>query len=472
MKKSISLLFLICLFLIALSAFAQKNGTGLQMDDSRYKNAPLKATLLTRDYTALPANASLKKYCPTPGHQGIYSTCVGWSTAYAARTILEAKQSNITEKSDIDQMTFSGAYIYKLIKFADDNSCAYGTYIDDALTVMQNRGVPKFSEFNPLCPASVDISEDVHKVASDFKIKSFARIFEEGDTKIFKLQAMKKALSEGNPVVIGMLCPESFYTAKDFWQPAETESPLGQYGGHAMCVIGYDDKKYEDDGAFEVINSWGNSWGNEGFIWIKYSTYINYVKYGYEMIALPPSKTKVQDLSGAFKLLQPNDAEMKVKFISNNKGIGYYKMTKPYSSGTRFRIYISNNEPAFVYAIGTDLSNKVTQIFPNKPGISPALNYKSNNVAIPDETKFIRMDTNTGTDYLCVLYSKEPLDLTKINKQLETSSGNFLTRLQTVLAPYLVLPNNVRFNAGEIKFGASSEGKAVVAALVEIEHIE
>lgn len=92
-------------------------------------------------------------------------------------------------------------------------------------------------------------------------------------------------------------------------------------------------------------------------------------------------------------------------------------MNKAYKSGTKFRIYISNNEPAFVYAFGTDLTGELYPVFPRKPGISPALTYKQNNVAIPDEDHYIEMDNTTGTDYLCVLYSLNPLDYEEIQRK-------------------------------------------------------
>ena len=36
-----------------------------------------------------------------------------------------------------------------------------------------------------------------------------------------------------------------------------------------MVVIGYDDGLE----AFEVLNSWGTHWGNNGFVWIKYKDF-------------------------------------------------------------------------------------------------------------------------------------------------------------------------------------------------------
>ena len=38
-------------------------------------------------------------------------------------------------------------------------------------------------------------------------------------------------------------------------------------GGHAIVLVGYDDNddRYGGDGSFIIRNSWGTSWGNEGY---------------------------------------------------------------------------------------------------------------------------------------------------------------------------------------------------------------
>jgi hypothetical protein len=41
-----------------------------------------------------------------------------------------------------------------------------------------------------------------------------------------------------------------------------------------MALCGYDDSK-GPNGAFRVVNSWGTSWGDNGYIWVDYSFFIN-----------------------------------------------------------------------------------------------------------------------------------------------------------------------------------------------------
>ncbi|NJO03470.1 MAG: DUF4384 domain-containing protein, partial [Bacteroidia bacterium] len=152
-------------------------------------------------------------------------------------------------------------------------------------------------------------------------------------------------------------------------------------------------------------------------------------------------------------------------------GIGYYHSAQAYPSGTRFRIYISNHQPAYVYAIGSDLSGEIFQVFPHAEGVSPALNYASNHVAIPDEEHFIETDAMVGTDFLAVLYSPVPLDIKAIQNQISRAAGNFVQQLQSALGQNLVETNLVQYNNEIIRFEAQSGGKSLVAVVVAMDHV-
>ncbi|TAF64179.1 MAG: DUF4384 domain-containing protein [Cytophagales bacterium] len=468
-----SILLFVWIFLLAFSltqnSYAQqKYPLGMNFDDASYQQVNKKATLITRDYQVLPKAASLKNFCPIPKNQGQYGTCVGWSTAYAARTILEAKQNNWTDKTTITSNAFAAGFIYKQIKDANDASCRYGSFIDDALSTMMEKGAAKYSLFSESCPD--EIPSNVFQAASGYKIQDFARLFEQDDNKSSKIQTTKKALANGNPVVIGMKCPDSFQNASGYWQPSQDEDPSYQYGGHAMCVIGYDNDMY--GGAFEIQNSWGTDWGNEGYIWIRYDDFADFVKYGYEVIAINKgSNVAAVDLSGEIKFVNANGSEMNATLQTNQQGVGYYAMTQAYSSGTRFRLYISNNQPAYVYAIGSDLTTKIFNIFPHKAGISAALNYSSNSVAIPDEDHYVQMDNTIGTDYLCVLYSKEPLNIDQIKQLISQQTGSFAEKITKALSTKLVSSDKASFEQGGVRFQAASGDKSVIAVIVETKHI-
>jgi len=454
-------LFLVCLSMVfwQKSLFSQ-NSTGLLFDDEAYKKVEEKAVLMRGDYQALPKSYSLKNFCPTPLSQGSYGTCVGWSTAYAARTIVEAIAQNWTSRQQINENTFSPDFAYTIAKQPNDPTCSFGTYIDQALEQMKSQGIAKKTDFDQACPQRIPTA--IFQKARAFRIKDYAKVFGDYDTQNTKVEKTKKALSENKPVLIGMLCPPSFFDAKNVWLPKEMA--LNSYGGHAMCVVGYDDQKF--GGSFEIMNSWGETWGNGGFIWIKYADFDKFVKYAFEMIYFAPKpKPTEPDLSGKMAIVMENGKEVALQHL----GEGYYKSVEPLYSGNRCRIVVSNNEPAFVYVFGSDLSQKAYRLFPHKQGISPALTYKSNSVALPSENHFIKLDQNTGKDFLCVVYSKSPINLDDILKKIEVEQGDFKTKLKKVLGSQQV--RQATYQQDQMKFSAVSQQQNAVVLTVEIDHL-
>ena len=453
---------------------AQTHPRGLDFDDASYARAPKKATL-TRALDTLPAKASIKDYAPYPKSQGQYGTCTAWASAYCGRTLVDAIRNNWTNRDSITAHAYSPAFLFRLLR-PDDGSCTGGSSIESAFGLMKNKGSLHYNDLPLPCVPSLN-SDELGK-ASTSLLKDYARLFDIGSSENIKIQATKKSLAEKKPVVIGMLCPPSFDNAYHCWQP--TEEPLPSYGGHAMCVVGYDDSQY--GGAFEIQNSWGDNWGNEGYVWIRYADFARFVRYGYEFVDLPDPKPNVPDISGSIKLVLSTGAQMPANLLISTRGLKVvpvnktpepltiYQTADTYTSGTNFRIYISNNEPAYVYAISSDLSNQVTKIFPYQDGISAALTYKKNDVALPDEDHYIQFDNNAGKDFLCVLYSRNELDINAIIAKIAAEQGTFNERVFKVTGDRLVAPSDIKFTNDKIAFSGFSNGKDVIALMVELDH--
>ena len=176
---------------------------------------------------------------------------------------------------------------------------------------------------------------------------------------------------------------------------------------------------------------------------------------------------KTNSLAGNVELQLSTGEKMKATRQAGDK-IGKYRLSDSYISGTRYRMYISNNEPAYVYIIGSDLSGILTKVFPSKDNISAALTYKSNHIAIPDEHYYIELDNTKGTDYMCVLYSKDALDINTIINQMRGIKGSFYDKLN-VLNDLLITGTDVTYGQKEIRFLALSQ-KTVVPIVIEIPH--
>jgi len=444
------------LLLFCSSVFAQQYGMGMLLDEELYKDRPMSAPLTRGDYVNLPKSASLKKYTPTPGSQGMYGTCAAWSSAFAGRTILEAMKYGWS-KPKIDSNTFSPSFVYNQVRKV--KGCYGGISLNDALDVLRNQGGVMLKDFAYDCDKEV--------TPGDLQNASPNKIIEYRDiaNKYKKNQTafVKKSLAENKPVIIAMDCPDSFQSAGELWKPIGTDYKVWNQG-HGICVIGYDDEKF--GGAFEVINSWGTGWGKGGYSWIKYSDFDFFCIYAFEMIDRSLINPAEPDLSGSLLFRESSGDEMKAKFNGN-----YFEMEKPYTSGTLFELMISNNEPAYVYAFGSDLTFKTTKIFPFTDKMVAYLPYKKNNVAIPDEDSYNMLDTTAGTSYFCFLYSKDKLNIDEIMTKVESGKGTMWERLNTILEGSRVDDAMINYAYEDrITFKAKSHGKSVVPVLVEIKH--
>jgi hypothetical protein len=124
-----------------------------------------------------------------------------------------------------------------------------------------------------------------------------------------------------------------------------------------------------------------------------------------------------------------------------------------------------------MYEIGADAKGNFSLLFPSKNSISPSLNYPNSTVAIPSEQTHIRMDNNTGRDYMVVIYTKkEDYDIDQVMKQLKSATGNFSEKVSAVLGK-TIKNNNIQFEAKKIEFRSTAADKGDVVLLVEIEHI-
>ncbi|RYE53717.1 MAG: DUF4384 domain-containing protein, partial [Sphingobacteriales bacterium] len=395
--------------------------------------------------------------------------------AYCGKTIVEAIKNNWTNKEVINSNAYSPAFLFRLLQ-PNDMACNGGSAISIALELLKDKGAVPYSSISGVCTPT--LSPTQLAAAEKYKIKDYMRLFDSDAPEATRIRAVKKAISEKKPVVFGMICPPSFHSAKDVWLPKE--EPLTSYGGHAMCVVGYDDNK--DGGSFEIQNSWGTGWGNAGYIWIKYSDFGKFAKYGFEFIDLPAPKPADPDLSGQIRLALADGRSMPASLYMSTRGLTIvpakpavgpltlYQAAGNYTAGTRFRIYVSNNEPAYVYAFSSDATNVVTKIFPYDDKISAALTDKKNNFMIPDEDHFIEFDNQAGKDLLCVLYSKDELDMNDIIKKMALQTGSFNDRIFKVIGTKTVDPKNITFSKDNIGFQAFSNGKSIVPLVLEIEH--
>ncbi|MDR3173358.1 MAG: C1 family peptidase [Treponema sp.] len=445
---------------------------GAILDEESYRSLPRKAPLATRAYGNLPRAFSLKLFAPQPGDQADYGTCVAWAAAYGARTISESVALNRRNRDETTRNAFSPVYVYRSIQ-PDDPNCQEGAQIYWALDLMKDSGAVKMLDIERRTDFTrIDLS--AYTESKKYPIADYVTLFsrEERGKPGLVVRMVKKSLVEGKPVIIGMNTPGSFLEAEEVWRPAE--NPDRFYGGHAMCVVGYDDER----GAFEIINSWGRKWGNAGFMWIPYGSFVDFVMESYEIIENLAAYTDTVSFAG-FARMEIKDETGFTTAPLAAVSPGVYKTAGAWGEGTQFRFVAGASESAYVYAFAATQSPDTRSragnffapvlLFPQS-GVSPLLNYSDSAVILPGNDKILALDSEAGQEHLVVLYAKRALDIRAVMRLFENSRGTVRERLAKALGEDL-LSGELNYNEGEASFtGETDDSKAVAALVLTIDH--
>jgi C1A family cysteine protease len=87
------------------------------------------------------------------------------------------------------------------------------------------------------------------------------------------LNVLKSCLQNGKPIIFGVIVYSSFLSqevTKTGKVPMPNKTKETKFGGHCVCMVGYNDI----NSTFICANSWGSQWGQNGFFFLPY----NYVK--------------------------------------------------------------------------------------------------------------------------------------------------------------------------------------------------
>lgn len=102
-----------------------------------------------------------------------------------------------------------------------------------------------------------------------YKLNKFVYTFIKQD-----LKSIKEVLASGKPIVIGILIYSSFESTNAFKYgviPIPDINNEDLLGGHAVLLVGYDDKTK----VFKFQNSWGVGWGDKGYGYMPYDYVID-----------------------------------------------------------------------------------------------------------------------------------------------------------------------------------------------------
>lgn len=409
----------------------------------------------------LPEMVSLAAFAPQRMNQGKQGSCVAWSSAYAARTVLEAASSRTAP----DQTAYSPAFLYNNIALDD----CQGSYIQRAMEFMQTRGSVKMENFRY---DENDCSRQANNVliqeASTNKIHGFHRLTESDGVNGINIRAVKEHLAKDAPVVIGMMVGGTFMQemmGQKVWHPSSQDRQQMGFGGHAMCVIGYDDRI--EGGAFQIMNSWGPEWGQNGLAYVRYGDFKEFVREAYGLDPLPK---KGAALNVAFECnvgLINNDTKQNIALKSTVGNV--FKTVQPIKKGSKFKMEIKNAVECYIYIFTPTVEGKSFVLFPYKPIHSAYCGITGYRLFPRKES--IQADEIGDKEIMAIVVSKKELDYNSINNAINASAEtNYAAKVNEVLASQLV--KNVQFNNtnnGSIYFKTAASENGIVASIVEID---
>ena len=453
-----------------------KLATGGVLDPRQFEKASIYEPLSEdNNKNPLPESANLQKFAPVVGNQGHQGSCVAWSSAYGARSILESARTG----QPGEQVKFSPSFLYNQIGM---DGCE-GSYILKAMEFMTKQGAVPYDAF-PYTDkdCSNQPNNQLVQQAAQYKMRGFNRLSQGDKNDVLDLNAIKQNLAQGAPVVIGMMVGGSYMQpmmGKDYWEPTEEDKSMQGFGGHAQCVVGYDDRKY--GGAFLIMNSWGAEWGNNGFAWVRYPVFKYFVREAY---GLEPMQKVGAAVNQAF------EAEIGLVQVSfsdrgkmqnggyiplHNAGDNKFETASPIKPGSKFKMEVKNSTECYIYVFGKETDGTSYTLFPYPRPDDPTKTKYAPFCGITGyrlfpSNKSMTLDSVGTKDMMAVVISKKELDWYKLNQQIsQNPQQDYATRLNNALSGQLI--KNVRYQnsgKGTMQFSVSGTDNDVVACIVEI----
>jgi len=186
-------------------------------------------------------------------NQGDEGTCVAFASVVGVKEYQDTK-----EYKRLIQL--SPRFIYSLCKKYDGNPDEEGTYPRIAMKMLLKYGTPP-ENYWPYRPHQTDKPKpNASRAAIKYRVRAYARLK--------TMLEMKRSLVINGPFLAGVDVYESWFTdktSKTGLIPLPKKSEQCE-GGHAMCVVGYNDLKK----LFKFKNSWGSQWGDKGYGYLTY----------------------------------------------------------------------------------------------------------------------------------------------------------------------------------------------------------
>lgn len=482
-----------CLTILILCLYSGLMGQGLIVDEVIYDALPRQSLYGDGGKSELSAldgivKIDLKPFCPKPQNQGRISSCTAWSTGYGALSIAYAIQLQQAGKPIIaNDSAFSALFLYNQVRDSLED-CGTGTFINKTLDLLKTVGDVQSSIFDKgnNCKRKPTAAELAR--AQTYRIKDWISLFASNSSNRIRIDKTKLSLADKKPVVVAMRLRNNFMELdanSKYWLPSVGDTALSF--NHAMVVVGFDDGK----GAFEVMNSWGELWGNKGFFWVRYEDFARHALQGFQMSLFPLGNKKATtaqipvtpiQLAAGFNVrfvkgvVDTTVLFQNATFLHQQKGL-YTLQGDPWPVGKVFQISANNFiGGTYVYVFSVDAQQKINVHWPRDAKLdekfeglneSAVISNSYVNLVIPGPKSGLILE-KPGDEYICMIVSKDPLsNFNAILQQLKNSPSLPLQdRLNKALGVAVVKPEQLHFLPDVVQFSSTDlKGKIVPIVL-------
>lgn len=233
------------------------DGVTRRVDGYRFKRPDAQATKFVGGLDKPPAGVDLRKHMGPVEDHGESASCVANAAGASYEYLLKRQRGDAA-------YGVSRSFIsYNARTRTGAKGAPADTTIFDALCTLVDSGACS----ERIWPYDVARLQDepspaAYEEAARFRVHAI-------DLVPVELNAWKKTLADGYPIVFGLLVYESFDRQRQPGLiPVPTDKDLeGEQGEHAMLCVGYS----EPDEVFIVRNSWGPAWGDEGYCYIPFA---------------------------------------------------------------------------------------------------------------------------------------------------------------------------------------------------------
>lgn len=230
----------------------------------------------------LPLKKDLSEFVPpiiTQGKQD--QTCTAIATAYYAIGMQRAIERSVKNTQQIRaEFSLSPLYVFSKVKNTA-GKCSEGTKLAQVAHYLKDFGSIPFSAFDATTCADTRLSGLTDTIQAPVtRVQQVQVLFlRDSSTALSRRLRIKESIHQNCPVVVGLELFTNFagISKQDpFYHPSSGKPIIitlpgkrRAMAGHAVTVVGFDD----DINAFKMVNSYGASWGIEGFFWMKYSDF-------------------------------------------------------------------------------------------------------------------------------------------------------------------------------------------------------